>query len=42
MVISVDAEKTFDTIQQLYVIKRKNFTESGHRRYISQYKKAHI
>ena len=43
MVISIDAEKTFDKIQNPFMIKKKkNFPESKHRGNIPQYNKGHI
>ena len=35
MVISTDAEKAFDQIQHLFMIKKKISPESGHRKSIS-------
>ena len=40
MIISIDAEKTFDKIQHPFMIK--NSPESGQRGYIPQHKKGHI
>ena len=41
MIISIDAEKVFDKIQQAFMIK-KNFSENWHRRNLPQYNKDHI
>ena len=41
MIISVDAEKAFDKIQNLFLIKKK-IPESGHRRNLPQCNKGHI
>ena len=40
MIISIDAEKTFDKIQHPFMIK--NHPESRHRRDICQYNKSHM
>ena len=42
MVIIIDAEKAFDKIQHLFLIKKKNSPESGHRRKLPQHNKSHI
>ena len=39
MIISIDAEKTFDKIQHLSMIKT---LQNGHRRNLSQHSKGHI
>ena len=40
MIISIDAEKTFDKIQHTFMIKKS--PESGHRGNLSQHNKGHI
>ena len=40
MIISIDAEKTFDNIQELFL--NKNSPESGHRGNLPQHNKNHI
>ena len=43
MIFSIDVEKAFDTIQHPFMIKKKkNPSESRHRRNISQHNKSHI
>ena len=49
MIISVDAKKTFDKIQHLFMIKHKstsiydkNLPENRHKRSIGQHNKSHI
>jgi len=42
MIISIDAEKASDKIQQPFMIKKKNSPESRHRRNIPQHNKGHI
>ena len=42
MIISTDAEKTFDKIQHSFMIKKKKNPESRHRRNIPQHNKSHI
>ena len=42
VIISIGAEKAFDKIQHLFMIKKKNSTESRHRRNIPQHNKSHI
>ena len=44
MVISIDAEKTFNKIQHPFMIKRKKkkTPESGHRGNLPQYNKGHM
>ena len=41
MIISIDAEKAFDKIQHPFMIKKKNPSESKHRRNIPQHNKSH-
>ena len=42
MIISIDAEKAFDKIQQPFMIKKKNSPESRNRRNIPQHNKSYI
>ena len=44
IIISIDAEKAFDKIQQWFMIKvkKKNFSKNEHRRNIPQHNKNHI
>ena len=42
MIISIDAEKAFDKIQQPFMIKKKNPPESRNRRNIPQLNKSYI
>ena len=42
MIISIDAEKAFDKIQQPFMIKKKNPPESRNRRNIPQQNKSYI
>ena len=42
MIFSIDAEKEFDKIQHPFMIKKKNPTESRHRRNIPQNNKSRI
>ena len=42
MIISIHAEKAFDKIQHLFMIKKKNSPESRHRRNMPQHNKSHI
>ena len=42
MIISIDAEKAFDKIQQPFMIKKKNSSESRNRRNIPQHNKSYI
>ena len=42
MIISIDAEKAFDKIQQPFMIKKKNLPESRNRRNILQHNKNNI
>ena len=42
VIISIGAEKAFDKIQHLFMIKKKNSTESRHRRNIPQHNKNYI
>ena len=42
MIISIDAEKAFDKIQHLFMMKKKNSPESKHRGNIPQHNKGHI
>ena len=42
MIISIDAEKAFDKIQHPFMIFKKYFPESRHRRNIPQHNKSHI
>ena len=41
MIISIDAEKAFDSIQHLFTIYDKNPQQSGNRGSISQHNKGH-
>ena len=41
IIISIDSEKVFDTIQYSFIIKR-TLLESRHRRTIPQYNKGHV
>ena len=42
MIISIDAEKVLDKIQHSFMIKKKNSTESRHRRNIPQHNKSYL
>ena len=42
MIISIDAEKTFDKIQHPFMIKKKDPPESRNRRNIPQHNKSYI
>ena len=43
MIISIDAEKTFDEIEHTFMMgKKKNPPESRHKRNIPQHNKIHI
>ena len=42
MIISIDAEKTFDKIQHPFMIKKKNCPESGHRGHRPQHNNGHV
>ena len=42
MTILVYAEKSFDNILHLFMVKKKNAPESGHRGNIPQHNKSHI
>ena len=43
MITSIDAEKTFDKVQQQFMIKKKNNTQqSGNRGSIPQHHRGHI
>ena len=42
MIISIDAEKAFDKIQQPFMIKKKNPPESRNRRNIPQHNKSYV
>ena len=37
MIISIDAEKSFDKIQHTFMIKKKNSPENGHRGNLPQH-----
>ena len=42
MIISIDAEKAFDRVQHIFMIKKKKTNQSGKRRSIPQHNKGHI
>ena len=42
MVIQIDAEKAFNTIQHPFMIKKKNSSKNEHRRNLHQHNKGHI
>ena len=42
MIISIDAEKTFDKIHHPFMIGKENCPGNGHRRNTPQYNKGHI
>ena len=42
VIISIDAEKSFDKIQHSFMIKKKNSPESGHRGNVPQHNKGLI
>ena len=42
MIISIDAEKSFDKIQHQFMIKKKTSLESGQRGNLPQHNKGHI
>ena len=42
MIISIDAGKAFDKIQNPFMEKKKNSPESGHRGNLPQHNKGHI
>ena len=43
MIISIDADKTFDKIQHAFIIKKNLQTgQSGHRRNVPQHNKGHM
>ena len=42
MIISIDAEKSFDEIQHIFMIKKKNFLERGHRGNLSKHNQCYM
>ena len=42
IIISIDAEKAFNKIQNPFMIKKKNSSKNGHRRNLPQHDKGHV